>query len=196
MKVIRAAGCRRTLWKNGGGATTEIAVSPPDASLDDFDWRVSMARVASDGPFSDFTGIDRSLAVVMGAALVLTIGDDPELELGVASDPARFAGDTPTSARLLAGEIVDLNVMTRRGRVEHELLPVRRSRVFDFDGYDVAVVVSASGDTHIRVEQNEAVLGQGDAALFSTPRGVRCEISPAAKTICYLVLLRDQAGCE
>ena len=28
-------------WKNGGGETTEIAVSPPGAGLDDFDWRVA-----------------------------------------------------------------------------------------------------------------------------------------------------------
>ena len=34
-----------------------------------------MARVASDGPFSEFPGIDRTLAVVKGSGLVLTIGD-------------------------------------------------------------------------------------------------------------------------
>ena len=48
-------------WKNGGGETAEIAVSPPGAALDDFDWRLSMARVETDGPFSAFPGIDRTL---------------------------------------------------------------------------------------------------------------------------------------
>jgi environmental stress-induced protein Ves len=45
VKVVRASDCRTTAWKNGGGSTTEIAVQPAGASLDDFDWRVSMARV-------------------------------------------------------------------------------------------------------------------------------------------------------
>jgi environmental stress-induced protein Ves len=45
-------------WKNGGGETTEIAVFPDGAGLSDFDWRVSMARVDGDGPFSSFPGIE------------------------------------------------------------------------------------------------------------------------------------------
>lgn len=194
MKLIRAADCRTTPWKNGGGSTTEIAVSPPDASLDNFDWRVSMARVATDGPFSEFAGIDRTLAVVTGQGLVLTIGDNPDLELSIDSDPARFVGDTPTSARLRAGEIVDLNVMTRRGRIAHQLLPIREAASYDLDGCDVAIVVSPSGDTDVQSGQTTAALRQGDSVLFSAPHGVRCEISPAAETVCYLVLLRAQTG--
>ncbi|MGI2035464.1 HutD family protein [Rhizobium panacihumi] len=38
-------------WKSGKEETTEIAVFPPDASIDDFDWRISMATVAPDDPF-------------------------------------------------------------------------------------------------------------------------------------------------
>ena len=75
MRIIRASDCKTTPWKNGGGSTTEIAIGPAGASLEDFDWRISMARVASDGPFSDFPGIDRTLAVIKGSGLVLTIGD-------------------------------------------------------------------------------------------------------------------------
>jgi environmental stress-induced protein Ves len=66
VKVVCASECRTTAWKNGGGSTTEIAVAPMGASLDDFDWRVSMARVASDGPFSEFAGIDRTLDILKG----------------------------------------------------------------------------------------------------------------------------------
>ena len=64
MKIIRARDCRTTPWKNGGGSTTEIAVEPSGASLDTFAWRISVARVAADGPFSEFPGIDRTLAVL------------------------------------------------------------------------------------------------------------------------------------
>ncbi len=41
-------------WKNGGGETAEIAVFPPSADLSEFGWRISMATVSSDGPFSAF----------------------------------------------------------------------------------------------------------------------------------------------
>ena len=66
MQVLRAENYRRMPWKNGGGETTEIAVFPAGAGLDDFDWRVSMARVESSGPFSVFPGIDRTLAILEG----------------------------------------------------------------------------------------------------------------------------------
>src|SRR5260221_551419 len=49
MRIIRAANYRRMQWKNGGGETTEIAVSPPGAALDDFALPISMAHGASGG---------------------------------------------------------------------------------------------------------------------------------------------------
>jgi environmental stress-induced protein Ves len=53
MRILRAENYRRMQWKNGGGETAEIAVSPDSAGLDDFDWRISMATgQASGGPFS------------------------------------------------------------------------------------------------------------------------------------------------
>jgi len=100
--------------------------------LDIFDWRISMAQVASDGPFSDFFGIDRTLAVIKGSGLVLMIGDNAPITVEPGSDPIRFPGDIPTSARLVAGEIADLNVMTRRGRFSHRLLRVREPTSCDF----------------------------------------------------------------
>ncbi len=71
MKLYRAHDHKRMPWKNGGGETVEIAVFPPGAGVDDFDWRISMATVASDGPFSIFPGIDRTLSILDGAGLSL-----------------------------------------------------------------------------------------------------------------------------
>lgn len=51
-------------WKNGGGVTTEIIVHPAKAPMADFDWRISMANVAQDGPFSIFPGVDRTLCIL------------------------------------------------------------------------------------------------------------------------------------
>jgi environmental stress-induced protein Ves len=120
-RVIRFSSCRATPWKNGGGTTTEIAVSPEGAGFETFDWRVSMAEVASDGPFSSFPGIDRTLAIVEGAGLHLGIGEDPPRAVTPLGCPLPFPADVRTAARLIAGPVTDLNVMTRRATARHTL---------------------------------------------------------------------------
>jgi environmental stress-induced protein Ves len=194
VKIIRAVDCPTTPWKNGGGATTEIAVAPENASLDDFDWRISMARVASDGPFSEFIGIDRSLAVVAGQGLALTIGDAAAVVLDRASTPIRFAGDTPTWARLLSGEITDLNVMTRRGRFDHVLQRIRESTDCDFGDHDVAAIVVPSGEVSLISRQGTVTVMRGEAAILAPAGDAPCRIVPAPATECYLVLLRESRG--
>ncbi|UCI24396.1 HutD family protein [Mesorhizobium sp. B2-8-5] len=121
MRILRAADYRVMPWKNGGGTTTEIAVSPAGAGLDDFDWRVSMARVETSGPFSSFAGIDRTLSVLEGEGIILDIAGQPPAQLTAASAPLAFPGDVPTGAALIGGPITDLNVMTRRGRMAHKV---------------------------------------------------------------------------
>lgn len=121
MRILRAAEYRVMPWKNGGGTTTEIAVSPDGAGLDDFDWRVSMARVENGGPFSGFAGVDRTLAVLDGEGIVLDIAGQAPEELTSTSAPLFFPADVPTQASLIAGPITDLNVMTRRGRMTHKV---------------------------------------------------------------------------
>ena len=64
------------VWKNGGGVTREIVASPEGAPLDAFDWRVSLADVSADGPFSSFPGVDRTLTVVEGAGMDLMVGGE------------------------------------------------------------------------------------------------------------------------
>lgn len=121
MHILRAGQYTRMPWKNGGGETTEIAVYPEGASVEDFAWRVSMATVASDGPFSLFPGIDRTLSVLEGEGMVLDIEGQEPVTLTPASAPLSFPADVPTSARLVRGPITDLNVMTRRGHFAHRV---------------------------------------------------------------------------
>ena len=197
MKIVRASDCRTTAWKSGGGSTTEIAVAPSGASLDDFDWRGSMARVASDRPFSEFSGIDRTLAILRGNGLTLTIGDAAPVVLDGNSEPIHFPGDTPTSARLLAGEIIDLNVMTRRGRFEHRLQRIRVPASCDLDGYDIALAVACSGNVELSLPHKKITLADGDAAILTHAGDGPFSIAPAPSADCYLVLLREfrnQAG--
>jgi environmental stress-induced protein Ves len=184
-------------WKNGGGSTTEIAVAPPGASLDDFGWRVSMARIASDGPFSEFAGTDRTLAILKGNGMTLAIGDAAPVLLDRNSEPLRFPGDTPTSARLSAGEIIDLNVMTRRARFEHQLQRIRAPARCEFDGYDIALAVACSGKVELGLPNEKITLADGDTAILTSADDAPFTITPIGLADCYLVLLHlrhHQAG--
>ena len=104
-----------TPWKNGGGVTREIACVPVGAGMADFDWRVSVAQIASDGPFSIFPGIDRTIMMLKGGGVHLQteVGQIGHL-LDAPLTPFEFAGEAPVHARLLAGECHDFNIMTRR----------------------------------------------------------------------------------
>jgi uncharacterized protein len=189
VRIIRARDCKTTPWKNGGGSTIEIAIGPAGASLEAFDWRISMARVATDGPFSDFVGIDRTLAVIKGGGLVLTIGDATPVTLSSGSEPVSFPGDTPTSAHLTGGEITDLNVMTRRGRFSHRLLRIDMSTSNDFGDDDIAIVFSLDRSTTVIAGHDNATLDHGDAVLLERTTATGFQILPATSH-CYLLWLR------
>jgi uncharacterized protein len=169
MHIVPASSYRRMPWKNGGGETIEIAASPQSTSLDAFDWRVSMARVAAPGPFSIFPQVDRTLAVLEGAALLLRFSPDETVRLTPQSAPFAFAADRPFDASLEAGSITDLNVMSRRGRIRHSLqrLTLTAPIAIADDAEESLLFVHAG---HVRVESGSGALtvAAGDALL--TPR--------------------------
>jgi environmental stress-induced protein Ves len=102
-------------WKNGGGVTREIVCQPSGADMGSFDWRVSIAHIASDGPFSAFPGIDRVITLLSGGGVHLSSADgqvNHRLDSPLA--PFVFSGEAAIHARLLEGACHDFNVMTRR----------------------------------------------------------------------------------
>lgn len=115
-RLIRATERKVMAWKNGQGSTAEIAIGPEGAGLGDFDWRLSIAEVGADGPFSAFPGIDRTLTLIAGAGMELRFADGRKLELNAPFRPADFSGDQPCDCRLLGGPIRDFNLMVRRSR--------------------------------------------------------------------------------
>ncbi|WP_019067690.1 HutD/Ves family protein [Streptomyces hokutonensis] len=115
-RLLPASARTAVPWKNGGGVTREIAAWPEGSGMDDFAWRVSLAEVGADGPFSAFPDVDRTLTVVEGAGMDLTVGGTRVL-VNSPYVPSDFRGDLPTDGRLLDGPVVNLNVMWRRGAV-------------------------------------------------------------------------------
>ncbi|KRB85058.1 hypothetical protein ASE00_21495 [Sphingomonas sp. Root710] len=120
VRTIRHRDCAEVPWKNGGGTTRGIAAFPPGATIDDFLWRISMARVAADGPFSRFDGIDRVLTVIEGV-LELRSADGVTI-LDSASPPFGFNGEAAIAGRPRGGAAIDLNVMVRRGSYQAKVV--------------------------------------------------------------------------
>ncbi len=115
-------------WKNGGGLTREIVCQPAGAGMDTFDWRVSIAIVASDGPFSMFGGIDRVITLLRGGGMHLSSGDGAiDHRLDMPLQPFAFPGEARVDARLLAGGCDDFNVMTRRSSCRADVRVLREA---------------------------------------------------------------------
>ncbi|MBM7113133.1 HutD family protein [Archangium primigenium] len=102
-------------WKNGGGVTRELLRWPHPRHPQDFRVRLSIATVATSGPFSLFAGVDRTLVVLEGTGLGLTLADGAgEVALRPTSPPFAFPGDVACDCRLLGGPVRDFNVMVDR----------------------------------------------------------------------------------
>ncbi len=177
MLRLNSVDHRRMRWKNGKGETIEVAVEPPNATVDTFEWRVSMAAVVEDGPFSCFDGVDRTLAVLSGGELALRIAEAPPVSVHAAGPPLSFPADAPCEARLHGESVTDLNVMTRRGVWQHTLrrLPLA---VTIAQSASAAVLVAAPDVATVNVEGVVVELGPQDALRL--PAG--CQIVLLAGT--------------
>lgn len=168
--LLRDGEHRVMPWKNGGGSTTEVAVGPEGAGLDGFDWRISMATVAADGPFSLFPGIDRTLAILGGAGLVLHGLDAGPVRLTRGSAPFAFPADAAVSATLLDGPITDLNVMTRRGRFRSRVRPAQGAVEIAAD--TAVAFLLATAPCEVAVDGGAPMsLGRHDALRLDGPAG-------------------------
>jgi hypothetical protein len=168
--LIPFAGLEPAPWKNGGGSTTEIAIAPPGAALDAFEWRISLATIAASGPFSAFPGIDRTLALVGGPGVVLEIGDEGRFVLSEDEPIVEFAGESQVVATVGAGATTDFNVMTRRASCHHRLGRRVLSGISEFAPRgDVTIVFLAEGESLSVSSDSERIgLVRYDAVVFDT----------------------------
>lgn len=110
MRHLTPADYTTMPWANGRGITTELIRVDGPAGLR---WRLSMASVVGDGPFSIFPSIERSLTVIMGPGFDL-VGEGIALQAR-ALVPIAFPGDVPLRAVGTGGmQSDDFNVMTAR----------------------------------------------------------------------------------
>jgi len=155
MHIVRFAACPPSPWKNGGGITRQLLIRPAAANLDDFALRVSVADVDSDGPFSRFDGIDRTLTLLEGGGLQLQRDGAPLATLQADSPLLHFAGEWLISSQRLAGKVRDFNIMTRRSRCHH------RAERLSLDG---SLTLAHDGPLLLFVARGDAVTVKDDDA--------------------------------
>lgn len=159
--ILRAQTRPVRTWRNGGGATRDVAVFPEGAQDNDFLWRASVATIAAPGPFSAWPGVDRALLPLRGR-LALAIEGLSEQFIGAGDGAVLFAGEAAVVGRPLGGECTVLNIMTRRGEahVRPERWPTARSSAAGH------LLLLAEGGTSVRVGDIVADLEADDALLF------------------------------
>lgn len=84
-------------------------------------WRVSLATIERDAPFSRFPGVDRVSLLLAGTELALEEANGQRrLRLGLYQS-ASYDGDTEHFAHVLGAPLQCLNVMTMRGQCQARL---------------------------------------------------------------------------
>jgi environmental stress-induced protein Ves len=165
VRLLPAEGHVRMPWRNGGGETVEIASEPPQAGLTAFDWRVSIAQVARDGPFSRFPGVARTLVLLDGAGLRLD-GANVHHTLANRHAVLTLRGDDAVECSLLEGAVRIFNVMVRSPRPATVAIVTDSDVDVAADG--LAIGYAARGTLAVTARAGRLVVKPGDAFIHAT----------------------------
>ena len=169
-RVIPANEYRRVRWKNGAGWTREIHA---EAGADGWDWRLSIAEIEADAPFSRFPGVERELVLLSGNGLRLRFDDGEAHVLLPPYQRLRFSGERALVGELVDGRTEDFNLMWRRDAVSTRLWhrPLVGAMVVFVDPGSTWVLHLLAGGARIDGGVPLPPLAMGDTALLTAPAG-------------------------
>ena len=167
LRPLPAHEYRRERWRNGHGWTREVLRMPEGA--DDWDWRLSIAEIERDGPFSAFPGIDRELVLLHGNGVRLRFDDGELREVLPPHGRVRFAGESALTGELIDGPTHDLNLMWRRDRIDADLWhrPLVGSMVLFVEPAEDWLVYLLSGRARCAHGDATVDIAMGDSLLLS-----------------------------
>lgn len=186
-QIIRKSEQLTTVW--AGGTTIQLAIQPTDASLAarNFAWRLSTATVTQAGEFSQFRGYGRWLGLRQGAGLNLTVGQQ-QMQLKAPQHMLWFSGDAKTSAELIAGDVVDINLILAagwQGGMQAVALPSNQSLVLKVPeiAHEFLLYVD-EGQLWLTISEQIIMLDTGDV--------LRCSCAFAAENLTKALLITAQ----
>lgn len=166
-RVIPANEYRRERWRNGLGWTRQVHAHVDTAS-GDWDWRLSIAEIEQDAPFSMFPGVDRVLVLLAGNGLRLCFDDGTAHLLQPPHDQLSFDGERAVTGELVDGTTHDFNLMWRRDKVDARLWhrPLVGPMVIFVDPGSTWAIYLIAGQARFAGESGLANLAAGDTALL------------------------------
>ena len=155
-------------WKNGGGMTTEIARGGKRTKNSDWGWRVSIAVVETNGPFSIFRGIERTMSIIEGNGMDLNSPDGGSFTLSLFKI-AKFDGETVLKGRLRHGSVKNFNVMVDRNLFDAylEIINTRTQVTSSVGPNSIVLIHQVNGAiTRIKHDQNFTSLAAQETIVF------------------------------
>ncbi|WP_143313982.1 HutD family protein [Colwellia sp. UCD-KL20] len=172
IEIIPPKQFKTVSWKNGLGETTELAINP-GGTLDNFDWRLSIASVVEDGLFSNFTGYTRNLILIDGNGINLQHNDSKIDKLSNLLDIAIFNGGDKTVGNLHSDDITDFNVITRTEGFNTNVIAEHKLVDYPLEKADLYFVYSLYRDAELIISDTKEVI--------SLPAGHLLKIQPTCQ---------------
>jgi environmental stress-induced protein Ves len=146
--IVRSGDRAPTPWKNGQGATREIARRLLGVRGPHFVWRFSVSDLERDADLAAFPGVERSVTLIHGEGLALDVGSDTHLLDPF--QPIRFDASVEAHARLTHGPASILNVLTVANRMSAAVRVVDLSseRALSIAGTTLVVLLSGDAQVH------------------------------------------------
>lgn len=164
MKKYSSTDFKEMPWKNGGGITTELyKIQSSDAQTL---FRLSMAKISQDGPFSIFPNIKRALIILDGRGVRLT-SKHFDLTLNPESDIFYFNGETEINSYLIADSCLDFNVMINQNFGFFEITKTRDIKKIKKENFETFIFFTKEM-TLFHFEKNETFFEQDDLDIFSS----------------------------
>jgi environmental stress-induced protein Ves len=162
MRVILPEAFVSVPWRNGGGTAWDIAEG---GDREAWDWRLSLAEIARDGPFSLYPQIDRLLILLAGEGITLSLEDGPTQVLHPLDDLA-FPGEAAMACRLLGGPARALNLMVNRRKARSVAGLVPCDGAERLAPADVLLVLALGNRVVVHVGTGRTPLPQGAVAVL------------------------------
>lgn len=165
-------GLAPSLWPNGAGRKADVLAGDG--------WAIGFAWLERDAPFSDFSGVARTIMLVKGPGFSLKFERRPDGVVHLPHVPLDFDGGWPTRCAVL-GPCVVLNVFTRKADWRHTIVVMEAPARIE-PGPDVAVVaVVLEGEVSVGGQ----TAGPRDAFHITAPTELRA--SPGARIALYRI---------
>jgi len=197
-RLLKHETYRLMPWRNGRGATREIAREPRTG--EEFAWRLSLADIERDGEFSAYPGYSRAIVLVAGSCLGLRFQGHGHSFLNRTRRGARFEGDWKTDCVIPDGRCTDLSLIVRKGSAGPPAAMVRAPQVLQLEStrdvvlsrglYSALYVLDGSVAVTDSTRARARTVRAGDTALFSPQPRRTLTLRNLGRARAQLALLR------